>query len=104
MTIRINELICNVTVTLGAPALNLAELPPAEVPHDDTPSRPPLEQALSAAPSEVGATPVVDSVSAGLNDLPTTGELFPPDVDPQELANRVYRLMRDDLAIARERE
>ena len=104
MTIRINELICNVTVTLGAPAMKLAELPPAEVPHDDTPPRPHLEQALSVPPSEVGATHRIDSVSAGLNDLPITGEPLPPDIDPQELADRVYRLMRDDLAIARERE
>ena len=104
MTIRIGELICNVTVTLGSPALQLAEPPPAKAHHDDTPSGPPLEQALSAATSQVGAVHVIDGASAGQNGLPITGELLPPDVDPQELADRVYRLMSDDLAIARERE
>ncbi len=104
MTVRIDELICNVTVTLGAPALPLTEFPPAEAPLDETPSRPPLEQALLGTSPLAEAGNVMGGMAGRQNVAPATGGLLPPNVDANELANRVYRLMRDELAIARERE
>ena len=104
MPIHIEELTSNVTITQEAasyapnsPPLMAATVPAAE-------ELPRLETVVS------NATPTTAAQDTGLGmdvqertGTATAGEPAPP-VDPQALAERVYRLMREDLMIARERE
>jgi hypothetical protein len=104
MPIHIEELTSNVTITQEAashapnsPPVMAATVPAAE-------ELPPLEMVVSNATAATSA----HDTGVGLDVQETTGTAAPaesaPPVDPQALAERVYRLMREDLMIARERE
>jgi len=84
MRIHISELIFNVNVT----------------------SNPSGERGLEATVPASEALPPLESVIAQATTLPAvpwrSGDLSA--VDPRVLAERVFRLMRDELELARERE
>ncbi len=106
MTIRIDELICNVTVTLGTPPLPLMELPPSAESSSseagDAP--PPLERVLPRRLAANDGRSLSAGGAAGRTEVSVTDSAPQQNVDPRELAERVYRMMRDELATAQERE
>lgn len=102
MPLHIEELICNVTVTLGAQAMPLEEGAPVESAAAAAQAQQSLElpRTLTRAESEgIMASTVARQTRA----LAAEGAV-PPGIDPKALADRVYRLMREELELARERE
>ncbi len=101
MPIHVGELTSNVTVTREASSqpgptapATAAVVPAAEV-------LPPLETVLSQTTAGLDASRTVAVEDRRTKDAPAASA---PVVDPKALADRVYRIMRDDLIIARERE
>lgn len=103
MAIRIRTLICQVTLT--STTVSPRTLPSAS-------AAPPIERSATvarvltvspgAAPEAGGGASAGPSPSAeGPGDLSPSG---PPVIDPRVIAERVYRLMLDDVRIGRERE
>jgi len=111
MSIQIAELICNVSVTLHEQEEEHAALPSppvsAPVAAATMPAfeyLPPLEFAVhgSNADAEVPSGDVVEESSAPETFTAPKADLA--KIDPHVLTERVYRLLRDELAIALERE
>jgi hypothetical protein len=102
--VHIGELVCDVTVTLGSQALPLAEPPPEAVAGvaGQPPSR--REPALPRTISPPEAEEIMASTVARQTQALAAEGGVPPGVDPKALADRVYRLMREELELARERE
>lgn len=97
MAVRIQRLICNVTVhappsssAMAAPASASNDLP-AQSPASSTP-------ALPQSPEAGGSAGAENPTLANAEAAPSSA------VDPRKLADKVYRLMLEDLRIARERE
>jgi len=103
MGLRIDELICNVTVALGTRALPLASARPAEEP-TQTALAPPLEQVLSRTISRPQAEQIMATTVARQTQALAAEGGVPGGVDPRALADKVYRLMREELALDLERE
>jgi len=103
MGLRIDELICNVTVALGAGALPLAQARSAEEPARTEQAAPPLEQVLSRTISRPQAEQIMAATVARQTQALAAEGGVPSGVDPKALADKVYRLMREELEIARER-
>ncbi len=100
MPLHIGELTSNVTVTHGMDddAIRSAPVAAAVVPAAEGLS--PLEMVLSpttAEPADSETMFVSNQQEPGAPNGPA------PVVDPKALADRVIRMMRDDLIIARER-
>lgn len=104
MGLRIDELICNVTVALGTRALPLASARPAEEPTQTAPAAPPLEQVLSRTISRPQAEQIMATTVARQTQALAAEGGVPGGVDPRALADKVYRLMREELALDLERE
>ena len=106
VTIRIDELICNVTVTLGTSPLQLMKLSAAtkSSSSDEGDGPAPLERVLPhMLAANDGRSPSAGAV-ADRTEGSGAGSASQQNVDPRELAERVYRLMCDELATAQERE
>lgn len=103
-SLHVEELICNVTVTLGAGPLSLAQARPVAEPEQAAPAKPPLEQALERLAWRQGLEQSVAAAVAGESGPLGVPGGAPANVDARALADRIYRLMRDELARDLERE
>ena len=108
MALHIEELICNVTVVLTGTVGPLAVPPqPPAVEQGSPPAatgQPPLEMAIPRTITRPEAEEIMqDTVERQTRSLAAEGGL-PADVDPKAVADRVYRLMREELALDLERE
>ena len=101
MPLHIGELTSNVTVTQGADDRAITSAPVTEAVVPAAERLPPLEMVLSQTTAEPAEPESV--VSSNQQETEAPGRPAPV-VDPKALADRVYRMMRDDLIIARERE
>ncbi len=101
MPIHVGELTSNVTVTRGVTSRAAPSAPAtaAVVPAAET--LPPAEMVLSNTTAEPNASKPTAAEDRQTKDA---SDASAPVVDPKALADRVYRIMRDDLLIARERE
>lgn len=101
MPLHIGELTSNVTITHGTDdeAIRSAPVTAAVVPAAER--LPPLELVLSPTTAEPADSQIVDASNRQEEGAPSGPALV---VDPKALADRVVRMMRDDLMIARERE
>ncbi|HLH72343.1 MAG TPA: hypothetical protein VKX96_03590 [Chloroflexota bacterium] len=101
INIHISELIFNVKVKSGQSGegdWEAASWPDTTVPA--TEALPPLESVI-ARTALLMATP---RLAASLGTAASSPMVDLSGVDPRALAERVYRLMRDELELARERE
>lgn len=97
MAIRIQRLICNVTV-LTSPSSSATAMP-VMTSREMSSGSPTLPSTVLQRELEAGDSAVAPKEAATGNEGSA-----PAAVDPRKLADQVYRLMLDDLRIARERE
>lgn len=97
MAIRIQRLICNVTVLTSPSSSSMAT--PVMTSRETSSGSPTFPSAVLQRELEAGDSAVGHGQAA-------TGPAgsAPAAVDPRKLADQVYRLMLDDLRTARERE
>jgi hypothetical protein len=88
MPVHIGQLISNVNIG-----------PPTGSDGRSTASMPSLDLVLRRSSAEPGAAGQPESPVSPTDSPPSS-----PSADPKALADRVYRLMRDEAIIARERE
>jgi hypothetical protein len=101
MPIHVGELTSNVTVMRAASSQPGPTVPATAAVVPAAEALPPTEMVLSqttAGPEASGTVAEEDRRTRDAHDASA------PVVDPKALADRVYRIMRDDLIIARERE
>ena len=96
MTLRIQRVTCKVTVRSSSPAAAAYSVDHREPsPRGSVAPSNALQRTLEAGESTPGQ---------GDSAATTTGNSSVGNVDPKKVADQVYRLMRDELRIARERE
>ncbi|HVC33092.1 MAG TPA: hypothetical protein VNL16_06240 [Chloroflexota bacterium] len=96
MAIRIEELTSNVTIQQGSPGPVQHASPVAESTVPTAEELPPLETVLH----ETTSPPIAVTTATSRDDQGASPSAV---VDPEALADVIYRMMREDLAIGRER-
>ena len=108
MAIHVEELICNVTVILAGAVGPLVTPPPSPaVEQEVAPTasgKPPLEMVIPRTITRPEAEQIMQGTVERQVRALTGNKKLPAGVDPKTVADRVYRLMREELALDLERE